>query len=493
MMRINKLLVTLAFLISFNASASNAILIGVNTYAYSPLSNPVNDVALISKKLNSLGWNVTVLNNPTVKKLKSTVERFASKIPKGTTSTTLLYFSGHGFQYAGENYLVPSDIDKHVSVTENSLSISEISYFFRSITAPKVMIIDACRSSTLGKGTLSISTGLNSQNAPPNTLIAYATAPGKVAFDGPNGGNSPYASAFVSSLNSYENADDVFRQTRVNTIKYTGGRQIPWESSSLLENISFNSGSLTDIEQPNLQQTISTYLNSSTSSSDRFDLEQREDAVDSYISAIDYLIEVTKNAREDSFLELYPEIRTSIHPERDRSDLIKTLNWQRKQPVDRYSLYTVTNAFQDGVLSPSCRKENGKLDHSCGNFDNQFVFKPNLGIAFRISKYADQQNINSSFLARHYKEGWNVPKNLLKAYDLYIRDKSLGGQYYWADANSMIQNELVNLGHNISVDGDFGRNSCNALEKYIGKTICARTISREQVKRFVKKLNITIQ
>ena len=69
-----------------------------------------------------------------------------------------------------------------------------------------------------------------------------------------------------------------------------------------------------------------------------------------------------------------------------------------------------------------------------------------------------------------------------------MRDKDLGGEYYWADANSMIQNELANLGHDIAIDGDFGQASCAALQKYIGQTNCLNPISRLQVEQFVKQV-----
>jgi len=69
-----------------------------------------------------------------------------------------------------------------------------------------------------------------------------------------------------------------------------------------------------------------------------------------------------------------------------------------------------------------------------------------------------------------------------------MRDKDLGGEYYWAAANSMIQNELINLGHDIARDGDFGKASCAALQKYIGQTTCINPISRLQVEKFAKQV-----
>ena len=96
------------------SQASDALLIGVSDYKESPLENPINDVQLLSRKLKGLGWNVTTLKNPNESTMKTGLNRFANNLKDKKVSTALIYFSGHGFQLAGENYLVPLGLSKDV-------------------------------------------------------------------------------------------------------------------------------------------------------------------------------------------------------------------------------------------------------------------------------------------------------------------------------------------------------------------------------------------
>ena len=69
----------------------------------------------------------------------------------------------------------------------------------------------------------------------PGTVIAFSTSPGAVAVDG-NGPNSPYATALSRAiLTPGLTSVDVFRQVRIDVIGATEERQVPWDSSSLID------------------------------------------------------------------------------------------------------------------------------------------------------------------------------------------------------------------------------------------------------------------
>jgi uncharacterized caspase-like protein len=76
-------------------------------------------------------------------------------------------------------------------------------------------------------------------DGPINTLIAYSTKPGFVALDG-SGRNSPYTSALVKMMQQ-EGVPiaQVFADVRRLVYEQTGGRQMPWESSSLTQSFVF--------------------------------------------------------------------------------------------------------------------------------------------------------------------------------------------------------------------------------------------------------------
>jgi hypothetical protein len=366
------------------------------------------------------------------------------------------------------------------------LSVSEVNYFLRGLSNPKILILDACREASLGENTLAISTGLNSQIAPPNTLISYATSPGKVAFDGPHNGNSPFATSLNQSIKNNSTITAILRETRISTINLTNGKQIPWESSSLLLDANIKTSNLnTDKQDP--QIVVSNYVSKKSTKEDINDLKKTEGKVSSYTDSINYLIKVAKIADNNSFFSGYPNYNISSTPDIDRKDTISTLKFNLDMNIDRYSLYNVASSLQNGYINLSCR-EGSKLDHECIS-ERRFYFEPNLKIAMKLAIFANENNINSSLLARHYEKGWLVEKDLIKAYDLYMKDKNFGSEYYWTDINTMIQNELSVLGNNIKIDGDFGKNSCDVLKKYVDFENCTNPPSKTTIKKFVSFFN----
>ena len=79
-------------------------------------------------------------------------------------------------------------------------------------------------------------------DAPPGTLLAFATAPGRVAEDGnPLEGNGVYTHYLVRELRRpAAKVEDVFKRVRVQVRKHSEGRQVPWESTSLEDDFFFD-------------------------------------------------------------------------------------------------------------------------------------------------------------------------------------------------------------------------------------------------------------
>ena len=96
-----------------------------------------------------------------------------------------------------------------------------------------IVVLDACRDNPYGRGFRSASRGLARVDAPTGSIIAYATAPGQTAADG-SGRNSPYTKHLLAAMRSPGlSIEQVLKQTRINVMRDTDNRQIPWESSSL--------------------------------------------------------------------------------------------------------------------------------------------------------------------------------------------------------------------------------------------------------------------
>jgi len=91
-----------------------------------------------------------------------------------------------------------------------------------------MIILDACRSIPFSSGTRGAGEGLAEIKPPTGTIIAFATSPGSVAFDG-EGENGVYTTELVKQMNKAQRVEDLFMQTRLGVEKVTGGRQSPWE------------------------------------------------------------------------------------------------------------------------------------------------------------------------------------------------------------------------------------------------------------------------
>jgi uncharacterized caspase-like protein len=80
-----------------------------------------------------------------------------------------------------------------------------------------------------------VSPVLAPMNAPHGTVIAYSTSPGAMAADKPRQKNGLYTHHLVRHLRSPGlPIEAVLKRTRAAVIEASAGRQVPWESSSLV-------------------------------------------------------------------------------------------------------------------------------------------------------------------------------------------------------------------------------------------------------------------
>ena len=82
-----------------------ALVIGNSDYKVGPLQNPAHDAEDISGVLRTLGFAVQTKINANQPEMEEAVDRFVQEIQNGDVA--LFYFSGHGIQVKGENYLIP--------------------------------------------------------------------------------------------------------------------------------------------------------------------------------------------------------------------------------------------------------------------------------------------------------------------------------------------------------------------------------------------------
>jgi uncharacterized caspase-like protein len=211
-----------------------ALVIGNSKYKYGPLINPKNDADDITKALSESGFTVISLRDASLAEMRQAVRKFGDSLLQSDVG--LVYYSGHGMEVKGRNYLIPVNADIHSEdeVPDQGLDVSFI--LEKMATANKkvnILMIDACRDNPHARSFRSSSRGLTSMDAPNGTLISFSTAPGKVAFDG-TGRNSPYVKYFLEAIKTPNRPiEQVFKEVRRNVQIETKNVQTPWENTSL--------------------------------------------------------------------------------------------------------------------------------------------------------------------------------------------------------------------------------------------------------------------
>jgi hypothetical protein len=230
--------------VSSGAERRVALVIGNATYKFNPLKNSVNDSTDMARSLRTVGFDVIEANNTTLSQMREATRKFADKL--GSSDVGLVYFSGHGIEVKGRNYLIPvnADIKREYEVVDQAFDASQFLEMMDNIRGPNnkrvnILIIDACRNNELQRSWRSTNNGLARMDAPGGTFISFATAPGKVAADG-EGRNSPYTKHLLQALKQPNiPIEQVFKVVRRNVMDETKGEQIPWENSSLVGDFYF--------------------------------------------------------------------------------------------------------------------------------------------------------------------------------------------------------------------------------------------------------------
>lgn len=210
-----------------------ALVIGNASYLNAPrLKNPRNDAKDMAAMLKTLGFEVTEGYDLGRDDMNDKTSEFARKAENADLA--LVYYSGHGVQIDGENYLIPIDARLNDRYDlRNQFRLNQLTED-GSNAKKAILVIDACRDNPLVavaarglRGDTGASRAAPSGLAQPSyqprgTLIAYATRPGTVALDG-DGRNSPYVAALLKRIATPDIdvrrmldlvADDVAQQTQ---------------------------------------------------------------------------------------------------------------------------------------------------------------------------------------------------------------------------------------------------------------------------------------
>ncbi|NVO17725.1 MAG: caspase family protein [Rhodoplanes sp.] len=241
-----------------------ALVIGNSTYPDDnrPLPQPLKDARAVAEELRRAGFDVSTGEDLSKQKLRAALDAFKAKIRPG--SAALLFFSGYAIQTAKQSYIIPVDaqIWTEGEVRRDGVSIESILTDMNSSGATvKVVIIDGARRNPFERRFRGFSAGLASLNAPAGTLAMYSAATDKVANDS-DGENSLFVTELLKEMRSPGlNAEAIFNNTRMGVSRASKNEQVPWVSSSLVEEFHFSrSPATTTTVPPPPPPPVSTYV-----------------------------------------------------------------------------------------------------------------------------------------------------------------------------------------------------------------------------------------
>lgn len=190
-----KLLLTAALVLLVVGSAQAAkrigLVIGNDSYAHVPaLQKARSDARAVSDALAGVGFEVTRVLDADRSQMNRAISTFVGKLQPGDTA--FVFFAGHGVEIAGQNFLLPVNIEATTDASEDFIKSEAIG--LNNVLARvqgtgariTLMFIDACRDnpfkSTAGRS-IGGSRGLARITAPEGTFVVFSAGAGQQALD----------------------------------------------------------------------------------------------------------------------------------------------------------------------------------------------------------------------------------------------------------------------------------------------------------------------
>ena len=209
------------------------------------LKNPENDARAMAATLRDLGFKTNLLLDATREQMRDGVYTLCDSIAAaGSQAVVLLYYSGHGAQVAGVNYLVPLgfSMPAHADdMADRAVSAQWVLGKMQDAHAQvSIAILDACRDNPFEHSRSLVGKGLSEVTAARGVYVAYATAADSTAEDNPDGANGLYTQELLRYLKTPGlTVDQVFKKTRAAVNDASHGSQFPYVYDGLLNSDTF--------------------------------------------------------------------------------------------------------------------------------------------------------------------------------------------------------------------------------------------------------------
>ena len=213
-----------------------ALVIGNAAYPKGPLQNSLADGGLVAEALTSIGFEIVEGADVNQTDFRRVFRDFLEKVQAaGPDVIAFVYYSGLAIQFEGDNYLIPVDarLERDSDIPIDGVRLFDLLRPLADVqAAAKIVVLDAARPLRFQiQGQLA--RGLGAIESAHGMLVAFSSAPGTVAEDGP-GPYGAYATAIAEMVREPGlDLDTLFARIRLRTNEATGGAQTPWEVSQL--------------------------------------------------------------------------------------------------------------------------------------------------------------------------------------------------------------------------------------------------------------------
>src|SRR6201990_1132102 len=255
-----------------------ALVIGNNDYRNVPkLQKAVNDARTMGDTLKQLGFSVMVAENLNRQQFSQTLLAFDSSVGPGDTA--FFFFAGHGFEIAGQNYLLPTDVPAATEGQEelvrdaSVLADRIIERLQNKSVRTAILVFDACRNNPFERsGTRALAGGgglAPMTQLPEGVFSVFSAGPRQTALDRlsntDDNPNSVFTRTFAKELlKPGDNLVQVAQRTRrvVSEMAETvNHKQIPVYFDQMVDDVFLNGaakGQPDATKQPNTETTKPT-------------------------------------------------------------------------------------------------------------------------------------------------------------------------------------------------------------------------------------------
>ncbi len=226
------LICTLSPVFIFSQEVKNALLIANNNYTLVPLTEPVQEARNLKHALESIGFNVTLVENANRESMEDALFNFKEKSEK-EGGIAFFHYGGHAVQIDGLNYLLPANtkLDNISQVRFKCVNVENLMESMQG--AINIVVLDSCRNNPFSSGERGGATtrGLVAvKKQPHNSIIIYSAHADETAQDGIF---TPIFTQYMTEKNV--SLDDVLKKVRLEVQKKTDNEQNPGEYNQLTE------------------------------------------------------------------------------------------------------------------------------------------------------------------------------------------------------------------------------------------------------------------